>query len=745
VPVWHDRTREWVKQGRLALLGVTQEQHADRCRIFAQWKRFDWPILHDPINILEAPGVPIVVAIDEHGIVRAVSPHPETFPAEFLDRVFADDAPPGAARLPGRPDLVELRRRAEAKGDAASWRALGDSLSLWAGADRVDDAIDAYAQAIRQDPSDKNAQFRLGVAYRVRHESSRRRTGDFQAAVDAWGRALELDPNQYIWRRRIEQYGPRLTKPYAFYDWVAQARAEISRRGEMPISLAEEPYGSELAGPGRDPSGPTPAVVEPDPNGRIRRDKERLIEAEVVVVPARLRQGQAARVHLIFRPAPGRQSHWNNESTPLRVWVSAPEGWSVGPQLLEAAQAQGAESDEPRRLDFEVKPASTARGTFELRAYALYNTCEQAGGQCLFLRQDLPIKLMTQVSSSGVSHLEKPPGRHFRMGFTGFPHDISLEAVVDAREFSRQHADIIAHHIEGVPWAELLSGKPFSAELTSEWNGKKEATPQGGKVYLAISPGRGDLKPGEKSLPFPEALRGKPFDDPAVMQAYLTYCRRMVEFFHPDYLAIGIEVNEIVQTGLDTWKAYAALHRHVYEELKKDHKDMPIFASFTLHGMLNETGRKREAMLSAFAELMPYNDLVAVSFYPFIRGGTTDVEGCLRWLTEHFDGYKKPYAFVEVGEPAERLVFPTSGQVIDGTLQKQAAFYQTLLEFAQGHDVQFVISFLHRDYDKLWQKIKASSTEAFMAWRDCGLVDQDGKARPAYTIWKRFFDFGRDR
>ena len=229
-----------------------------------------------------------------------------------------------------------------------------------------------------------------------------------------------------------------------------------------------------------------------------------------------------------------------------------------------------------------------------------------------------------------------------------------------------------------MPWAELLADKPFSDELLNEWKGKKEATPKGGKVYLAISPGRGDLKPGEKSLPFPKELVGKSYDDPVVMKAYLGYCRRMVEFFKPDYLGIGIEVNEIYQAGPDKWRAYAALHRHVYQELKKDHPDLPIFASFTLHGMLNQTGRKREAMLTAFSEIMPFNDLVAVSFYPFIRGGTTDIDGCLRWLTDHFDGYKKPYAFVEVGEPAERLRIPSSGQIIDGTPQKQAAFYETL-------------------------------------------------------------------
>jgi hypothetical protein len=350
------------------------------------------------------------------------------------------------------------------------------------------------------------------------------------------------------------------------------------------------------------------------------------------------------------------------------------------------------------------------------------------------------VVLAVALPASLLSHFQELVRRHFRMGFTGFPHDYSLEAVQDARNFSQKNADIIAHHIEGVPWAELLADKPFSGELLNEWNGKKEATPTGGKVYLAISPGRGTLKEGEKSLPFPKELRGKSYDDPTVMRAYLSYCRRMLEIFQPDYLAIGIEVNEIYQVGPDKWKAYAALHRHVYEELKKVRKDLPIFASFTLHGMLNETGRKREAMLTAFQEIMPYNDLVAVSFYPFIRGGTTDIDSCLRWLTDHFDGYKKPYAFVETGEPAQRLRLPSSGQIIDGTPQKQAAFYETLLAFARTHDVRFVISFLHRDYDALWEKIKGTTPEAFMAWRDCGLIAEDGRPRPAYQVWNRYFE-----
>jgi hypothetical protein len=182
------------------------------------------------------------------------------------------------------------------------------------------------------------------------------------------------------------------------------------------------------------------------------------------------------------------------------------------------------------------------------------------------------------------------------------------------------------------------------------------------------------------------------------------------------------------------------LHRHVYRELKKEHPDLPIFASFTLHGMLNQEGREREAMLAAFRQIMPENDLVAVSFYPFIRGGTTDYAGCLAWLERSFGAFGKPYAIVETGEAADRLRLPQSGQVIEGTPEKQAAYYEALLAFAQGHQTRFVISFLHRDYDALWEKIKGKAPEAFLVWRDCGLLDERGRPRPAFAVWKHHLD-----
>jgi hypothetical protein len=338
----------------------------------------------------------------------------------------------------------------------------------------------------------------------------------------------------------------------------------------------------------------------------------------------------------------------------------------------------------------------------------------------------------------GVVNASEPSGqrsRPFRMGFTAFPHDISLEAVEQTRQFVRDNADLIAHHIEGVPWAEALRDAPFPKEVVSEHESKRSMKPPGAKVYLAISPGRGDLKLPDKGVtPLPPELKGKPYDDPSVKKAYLTYCRRCIGFFTPDYLAIGIEANEILSAGADKWRTYVELHRYVYRELKKEHPQLPIFASFTLHNMFKNPGR----MLDAWAELMPDNDLVAVSYYPFLLGEPP--QKALPWLIEKFDRFGKPYAFVETNEAGDRLVLPQSKIVIDGTPQKQAAYLRMLLALAEQRRFEFVVLFIHRDYDALWDKIKATAPELFMAWRDCGLLDEQGNARPAYAIWREYFE-----
>ena len=215
---------------------------------------------------------------------------------------------------------------------------------------------------------------------------------------------------------------------------------------------------------------------------------------------------------------------------------------------------------------------------------------------------------------------------------------------------------------------------------------------------------------------------------------------QVVQFFDPDYLAIGIEVNEIHPKSAEKWAAYVALHRHVYQELKAAHPDLPVFASFTLHNMIDWQGTPNDTMIAAFDELMPYNDMVGMSFYPFIGGLSPRIDESFAWMTGHFDAFAKPYVVTETGEAAEELVFPSTGQVIANTPEMQRAYYARVLALAQERAFPFVISFLYRDYDALWEKIKDGSPEFFMAWRDCGLVDEAGVDRPARALWQTAFD-----
>ncbi len=396
MPGWHEATLELQKEGQIQLVGLIQEQHADRCRLFMQWKEMEWPILIDPVNLTGSSAVPLVWAIDEYGIVRAVNPQRSSIRENFLDKTFP--APPVISPA----STIPARLSPDQQGTAAWYRADGDVRLLHE--DDPAGALESYLRAVDLDPTDGRNQFRLGVALRMRFDSRMREPGDFQAAVAGWTTALSIDPNQYIWRRRIQQYGPRLEKPYPFYDWVEQAREEISARGEVPSRLLVEPRGSEIASPSRElrPADEERAIPNhPDPRGVVLRDpgpEGTFVELETAVVPAVTSPGEAIKVHLIFRP--NERSHWNNEAEPLRVWLTLPEGWRADRIVSEAMPPPEAVSSEERIVEFELLlPETIPPGIVRIPVEIFYNVCLD-DGLCLFRRRDALI----DVNISGRDH-----------------------------------------------------------------------------------------------------------------------------------------------------------------------------------------------------------------------------------------------------------------------------------------------------------------------------------------------------
>ena len=343
----------------------------------------------DPLNLLGVAVVPITLLIDEQGIIRYKG-DPDDLEDFLALRVTGKLDEPTVAVRPALGDPA-------AASSSAADRRSADELVLWGAPERLDQAIDAYRRVLTVEPQHGPTHFRLGVAYRQRYDSSRRQPGDFHRAVESWGRALELDPNQYIWRRRIQQYGPRLTKPYPFYDWVETARRDIIARGETPVALPVEPQGAEIASPSKGFAAEQQSPTAPDPAGKIRRDKKGYVEVEVTVVPARLEPGATGRIHAVFRPNAEIQAHWNNEVDGLTLWVDPPPGWQVDRQHLSLPNPPQPVSEEERRLELEIQSPEGASGAVTLPAYALYYVCEDVKGSCLYRRQD--VSLQVEIAS----------------------------------------------------------------------------------------------------------------------------------------------------------------------------------------------------------------------------------------------------------------------------------------------------------------------------------------------------------
>ncbi len=417
MPVWHEQTRELVAAGELRVIGLTQEQHPDRCQLYAQWKGYDFPILWDPFNLTKSAAVPIVMAVDGTGVIREMRldmrkgraaieeflgqtwPAQVTEPAQPYPTVTSEAAmsethprnPASAAQY----GIARLLFHRPGHGAPPTEAVFETSLSK----------VGGYAHF---EGSPASARYHLGVAHRLRYDSAHRQGTDFQASLDAWMAALIENPAQYIWRRRIQQWGPRLDKPYPFYDWVAEAQRDVRARGEEPIAVAVPLTGAEVAGGTREIPGREHEDVHPDPGGKIPRDGDGLVTLETaaalhtgIVSKGAAKAAGTARVHLVLRPNTEQEVHWGNEAGPTQVWVEVPEGWGLRRNLWSLPLPEDKpESSEVRTLDFEVHPPAGSPATGPIRGLALYPVCLGSSGECRFLAQEFEVTLPVPSSSS---------------------------------------------------------------------------------------------------------------------------------------------------------------------------------------------------------------------------------------------------------------------------------------------------------------------------------------------------------
>jgi len=328
------------------------------------------------------------------------------------------------------------------------------------------------------------------------------------------------------------------------------------------------------------------------------------------------------------------------------------------------------------------------------------------------------------------------------MGFTLWPADLSLEGLVTAQELAYAHGDIVSVTLlGGIPWPEALSGKEFSQDIRDNLAYRP---PQGKKLFLAISPldkNRRGLAPywGEKeNLALPRPWSQEPLNSPRVKKAFLNFVLRCVQDLHPDYLAIGMEVNELLSRDAAKWKQFKELYRDTYTAVKKVNPGLPVFfTTDILHYKKLALEAKGADQQKEVAELMRSSDLFAMSVYPHM---SLDVPRPLPADFFNFaTSFKKPVAVSDSGMTSRTVALRTYGVELTGSADAQAQFTKLLLATAARDRYEFVISFATTDSEKLVARLRSPFDDRARIWAFTGMQTSEKIPKPALAIWDSYW------
>jgi len=346
--------------------------------------------------------------------------------------------------------------------------------------------------------------------------------------------------------------------------------------------------------------------------------------------------------------------------------------------------------------------------------------------------------------------------RPFRLGFTAFPHEASLEGVEEAFRILRDDADLVTlHHDDGLPWPEALASDGngidnYPEAWRADWQGKKERLPPTHELLVSITPiaiSRDQLAlyndgtGGQPLSSIGAPWDGADFTHPGVVDAYIRHAMNTVAFFRPDYLLVGIEVNLLQKQAPELWPSYVALQQQVYTALKARWPSLTVLLSFTALDMLEGlTDADSSLQVQALRQVESYSDYFGMSLYPYLTALLTDPvpEDLFARLA---DLSALPYAVAETGYYSEFREFDFGDGLTlttAGTPAKQQAWIERLLSEAERRQYRFVVNFVGRDYDALCAQIQCSEVDRI--WEASGLVDEDGEDKPAMAVWRSYLE-----
>ena len=225
---------------------------------------------------------------------------------------------------------------------------------------------------------------------------------------------------------------------------------------------------------------------------------------------------------------------------------------------------------------------------------------------------------------------------------------------------------------------------------------------------------------------------------PETILAYTRFCRRMIRKFKPDYFAYGIEVNMLAEANPRKFEQFRVLAKQVYETLKAENPNLPIFLTF----QIDLYHKHRAGQRPVITKLLPYSDFIAVSTYPYMEGYSPQTLPKDWFADVAALDPKKPFAIAETGFIAEESYHNwQNGKTVEGSEDAQAAYVRHLLRCANRQQARFVVWFFPQDVDEFWKGQTNPLAKWFVKiWRDSGLVDGSGHEREGLKEWDRWLE-----
>lgn len=336
------------------------------------------------------------------------------------------------------------------------------------------------------------------------------------------------------------------------------------------------------------------------------------------------------------------------------------------------------------------------------------------------------------ITLSAVSYSQSK-SRPFEMGFSTWVYAPTIEAILGTNEFLKTNGDFYTEQFdEHIPWQALLSKSAWPDKLMEDINGRVSRRIKDNKLLLALTALNDDhnsiLKDVDGTKP------GLTFGSPKLIEAYTNYCDKMISLFKPDYLLIGIESNELLKKSPKLWSSYLIFSGEVYKSLKKKYPSLQISQSVTLHVLINPDVKSPTEYRRKISSFTKKQDFCGVSFYPHFAGYRTEKQ-----FQSAFDFLhkftRKPIAITETANIAEPVDIPTFKIKLESNPTEQKNYLEVLFKNAHKKKYKFISYWAHRDCDKLIEIFPAGVKEIAKIFRDTGLLDEEGRSRPALKVW----------